>query len=166
MTRKFKTNEEISPRELVQYGLDHLGAGATLFKGTPEHYDSAGYLIHIGYECLLKGWWLYQDKEIESGHSLLKICDRIKDFQFDELPEDAKNTIKLINQFQYLRYPKLLDPIDIGSDMLEPILHLIKFTLSCMPKQIRPKQNDEFIVKGNRRLYKKPIIPAKKKVAR
>ena len=35
-----------------------------------------------------------------------------------------------------------------------------------MPKQIRPKQNDEFIVKGNRRLYKKPIIPAKKKVAR
>jgi len=76
MTRKFKTNEEISPRELVQYGLDHLGAGATLFKGTPEHYDSAGYLIHIGYECLLKGWWLYQDKEIESGHSLLKICAR------------------------------------------------------------------------------------------
>jgi hypothetical protein len=51
MTRKFKTNEEISPRELVQYGFDHLGAGATLFKGTPEHYDSAGYLIHIGYEC-------------------------------------------------------------------------------------------------------------------
>ena len=166
MARKFKTDEEISPSELVQYGLDHLGAGATLFKGSPEHYDSAGYLIHLGYECLLKGWWLYQDMEIESGHNLLKICERIKGFEFHELPEDTQNTIKLINQFQYLRYPKLMDPIDIGSDMLEPIIHLIKFTLSCMPAKIRPKQNDEFILKGNRKLYKKPIIPAKKKVAR
>lgn len=53
-----KRHEEISPKEMVKYGLDHLGAGATLFKGNPEHYDSAGYLIHIGYECVLKARWL------------------------------------------------------------------------------------------------------------
>ena len=165
MVRIYKTDEEISPKEMVNYGFDHLSAGATLFKGSPEHYDSAGYLIHIGYECVLKGWWLEQDKEIQDGHDLIKICNRINDFQFDELPTEAQNTIKLINTFKLLRYPNLLNPIEIGTEALDPILHLIKFTLTVMPKEIRPKQHEEFIIKGNRKLYKKPIIPAKKKAA-
>ena len=165
MAKIYKSDEEISPKEMVKYGLDHLGSGATLFKGNPEHYDSAGYLIHIGYECILKGWWLEQDQEIQDGHDLIKICNRIKEFQFNELPSEAQDTIKLINTFRLLRYPNLINPIEISTEMLDPILHLIKFTLSAMPKEIRPKQQEEFIVKGNRKLYKKPIIPAKKKVA-
>lgn len=166
MRRIFKTDEELSPKEMVQYGLDHMGAGFYLFRDRPEFYDSAGYLMHIGYECLLKGWWLELDKEIHAEHDLIKISKKIPDFHYDRLQPEFKKTISMINGFQNLRYPNLINPIEIGNQILEPILELVRFTLLNIPSTIRPEEKTEHIQKGNRILMKKPIMSvAKKKVA-
>lgn len=162
MRKVFKTDEELSPKEMVQYGLDHMDAGFYLFGGRPEFYDSAGYLIHIGYECLLKGWWLELDKEIHAEHDLIKIAKKIPGFKFDGIAEDLKNTMGIVNDFQHLRYPNLIDPIEIGNQIIEPILKLIHFTLLQIPSEVRPDKKGEYIKKGNRVLMKTPIKPTHK----
>lgn len=166
MVKIFKKNEEISSKEMVQFGIDHLSAGITLIRYRPDFFDSGGYLIHVGYECILKGWWLELSDEIHSEHNLIRIAKMIPDFDYENLPTEIRNTIRDINQFQYLRYPNLINPIEIGDEILYPVAELVKFTLQKIPKNIRPKINNEYIKKGNRILMKKSIIKAAKKAAK
>jgi hypothetical protein len=165
MVKIFKQDEEISSKEMVQFGIDHISAGVTLIKSRPDFFDSGGYLIHIGYECILKGWWLELKGEIHSEHNLIRIAKMIPELDYESLPVEFRTTIREINKFQYLRYPDLINPIEIGDEMLQPVMDLVKFTLLRLPTNIRPKTDDEYLRKGNRILMKRPISKGATKIA-
>ncbi len=166
MVKIFKKDEEISSIEMVQFGIDHISAGFTLIRSRPDFFDSGGYLIHVGYECILKGWWLELSDEIYSEHNLVRIAKKIPDFDYENLPIEIRKTIGAVNSFQYLRYPNLINPIEIGDEILHPVSELVKFTLLKIPKNIRPKVDNEYIRKGNRVLMKRPVIKAAKKASK
>lgn len=71
--RIFTTADGLLPVDLAHCGLDHLTAAQRLFNSDPSHYDSAGYLAHIGVELLLKGWLLETTGRFEAIHNLGEI---------------------------------------------------------------------------------------------
>lgn len=150
---------------MLQFGIDHISAGFQLMRTRPDYYDSGGYLIHLGLECVLKGWWLEIDGQISSEHSLPKIAKRLPDLDYSNLPQNLRITIDKVNLFQHLRYPNLINPIEIGDDVIQPVQELIEYILKKIPKTIIPRLGDEYITKGNRVLAKKRISKAAKKKA-
>ncbi len=70
MARRFTQKDGLLPEDLVHCGLDHLAAAEALFATNASHFDSAGYLAHIGVELLLKGWHLQVFGEFEGIHNL------------------------------------------------------------------------------------------------
>ncbi len=154
MTRTFKDNHDMTAKDLSLYGMDHIDAGLKLY-ANPIHLDSGGYLIHIGFECLLKGWWLELDGEINEGHNLIVIAKKIPDLQ--SLPEDIEKILTLINDYSQLRYPNHQKPIEVGTDQLEDIYKLLRFIRSKMPNHLHTRDPADPITKGKRLLMKKKI---------
>ena len=52
--RIFTPTDGLLPVDLAHCGLDHLTSAQKLFNSGPSHYDSAGYLAHIGIELLVR----------------------------------------------------------------------------------------------------------------
>ena len=70
MARIFSTADGLVPVDFAHCALDHMTAAHALFDTDPSHYDSAGYLVHIGVELLLKSWLLQAAGEFEGTHNL------------------------------------------------------------------------------------------------
>lgn len=146
----------MTPNDMVVYGLDHIDAGFKLFQD-PTHFDSGGYLIHIGYECMLKGWWLEINGSFIEGHDLIKITENIPSFRYKSLPSEIQKTIDIVNSYKYLRYPNYEKPTEVGTEDLESIQDLVQHTLEVMPSHLYEKKSGPFATKGKRILMKRKI---------
>lgn len=144
----------MTAKDLSLYGMDHIDAGLKLFQN-PIHLDSGGYLIHIGFECLLKGWWLELQGTINEGHDLNVIANKIPDLQ--SLPTDIQQILSVVNDYSKLRYPNHQSPVEVGTDQLEDIYKLLRFIRSKMPRHLHTRDPAFPITKGKRLLMKKKI---------
>lgn len=111
--RTFNAEDGLVAKDLVRFGLDHIAAGFKLFSSHPFFFDSAGYLVHIGYECLLKGWVMELHQEYEGRHSIEFFRSSIPQLDVTILSNEFNETIRLIDSYEQLRYPSRNDPREV-----------------------------------------------------
>lgn len=117
MKKVYTRQEGFSEIELLHSAIDHLASAKILFDTNPRCFDSAGYLSHLGIELILKALLLRRSDSFSNEHSLAKLS-RLIDKQGVALnyTEDHKKTLKTLDEFYELRYPKTLNPIEIGQE--------------------------------------------------
>jgi HEPN domain-containing protein len=114
MTRIFTVKDGLKPADLVHCALDHLSAADFLFKSGPHHFDSAGYLAHIGIEMLLKGWLLQTNKSFEGTHNLISLHKALVEISATkELNDESKEVLVKLDGYEQLRYPNLNSPTEV-----------------------------------------------------
>lgn len=152
----FSAKDGVLPKDLVRYGLDHISGGFKLF-GHPFHFDSAGYLVHIGYECLLKGWILELTGKFDGVHSIKELTKQIPELSIDSLPPDFIEALAIIDEYRHLRYPNRNIPQSVGSEEMELIRELVCYTISLLPNSLHTTDAEAHVTKGGRTLMKKKI---------
>ena len=56
MTNKFSKEDGYLESDFLHFGYDHIDTALSLMNDdNSDSYDSAGYLLHLGFELLLKG---------------------------------------------------------------------------------------------------------------
>lgn len=136
--RTFTRADGYIPADLAHCGIDHLGAAEVLFKTGPSHYDSAGYLSHLGIELVLKGWLLEAAGAFNDGHRLSDLYQDLVNRKLAE-PLDATSTALLtkLDTFFSLRYPKPEAPTEIGSEDLDTVRELGRLLYKAIPESLR-----------------------------
>lgn len=142
------------PSDFLHSALDHMDAAKLLFDSTPDHYDSGGYLAHIAVELLIKAWLLETANEFEGVHNLEALYEQlVKKHGVPQLSKEHQTTIKMLDQFEQLRYPNTKAPVEVGGDDFLEIVDLFGHLYRSMPQEI-PKGLDQFqtghIRKGGR----------------
>ncbi len=155
--KKFKAEGGFKSEDLLNYATDHLKSAYLLFeRGGPSCYDSAGYLSHLGIELILKSILLNLKRKFPAEHNLKKLYDEIKVSGGISIKKDEKETLEMINQFQYLRYTNPPSPVEIGDDDWPKIEQLYKSLLRNLPEDIVSRAREfRFLKKGNKVLIKK-----------
>ncbi|MBU0621359.1 MAG: HEPN domain-containing protein [Gammaproteobacteria bacterium] len=114
LPRVFTTADGLLPVDLAHCGLDHLTSAQRLFNSGPSHYDSAGYLAHIGIELLFKGWLLESTGRFEGIHNLGTLHGQLVSFAAaPTLDDQSSNVLVLLDQYESLRYPNRKNPIEV-----------------------------------------------------
>ncbi len=159
MARTFSAIDGLVPCDLMQAGLDHVSAAQVLFANDPRRFDSAGYLAHLGIELLLKAWLLKVVGAFEGTHNLESLYLQLEKRQ--ELPKLTKNharILTMLDQFEQLRYPNRLQPIEIGDSDWTDIEAMVRFLCHAMPTAIEEVvEEDGKLTKGGRVLKKKKL---------
>ena len=163
MTRTFTEKDGVNPADLVHCALDHLSASEELFKGTPNLFDSAGYLAHIGIEMLLKGWLLETNKSFKGTHNLQDLYDNLVEIgAAKELEAEEKEILVKLDGYEQLRYPNINSPTEVGDEDSASINKLISKLCNAMPptieealSKINPSDKHEPVKKSGRVLMKK-----------
>jgi hypothetical protein len=153
--KKFRREDGFSELALFQSASDHLASASVLFERGPRYYDSAGYLSHLAIELLIKALILNKCNEFTGGHSLINLKKEFESYHHGSLifRGDHENTIKFLEGFKHLRYPKILAPIEIGSDDWGKIEKLAHFIFSLFPDCIQDQfKKRDYSEKGNRKL--------------
>lgn len=138
-----------------------MTAAKLLFDSTPDHYDSGGYLAHIAVELLIKAWLLETADEFEGVHNLEVLYGQlVEKHGVPPLSGEHQATVKMLDQFEQLRYPNRKSPVEIGDTDFSGIELLVGHLCRSMPESI-PKALEqaqgEHIRKGGRVLMKKKI---------
>ena len=159
MPRTFSRDDGLVPVDLVHCGLDHITAALALFDTDPSHYDSAGYLAHIGVELLLKGWLLEVAESFSATHDLSELYKELEEnYGAPALSKDAAVTLETLDSYGELRYPNLNWPIEVGNDDRAGIDALVGEICSPMPQSIEEAlEKVEPFTKAGRVLMKKPM---------
>jgi len=124
--RIFKREKGFKPKDLIQSGLDHIYAAEQLFEASPSFFDSAGYLVHMGFELLLKAWHLEAFVEFSGIHSLKELVEQLRaKGQQLNLTEEENDVLKIADSFGELRYPAPNHGTEVGSDDWEGIHSLL-----------------------------------------
>lgn len=161
-TRIFSVAKDgLIPSDFLHSGLDHMTAAKLLFDSSPDHYDSGGYLAHIAVELLIKAWLLEIAGEFEGVHNLeILYAHLVEKHGISPLDEKHQATLRMLDQFEQLRYPNRKEPVEIGSTDFPGIDALVGHLCRSMPEAI-PKaleqEQGEHIRKGGRILMKKRI---------
>ncbi|CDZ77304.1 HEPN domain protein [Legionella massiliensis] len=115
MTKNFKKDDGYLEEDFLHFGYDHIDTGLYLLKsGEPSQFDSAGTLIHLGFEQILKAWLLHYFKEFPNKHSLINLVNLLPEIK---LNEQFKCTLEKLDEYFLLRYPRRVEgPIEIGDD--------------------------------------------------
>jgi HEPN domain-containing protein len=144
--------------DLLQYGLDDIEAARRLFKEGASFYDAGGYLAHIGFELLLKGWVLELVGSFPQSHHLESIWSEVSTGgEQVSLSIDHMKTLRLLDKYEELRYPTARNPIEIGSDDIPRIEALLSVLHSLMPQKLRGAiANLHWSTKGGRILMERP----------
>jgi len=153
-----------APIDLVHCGVDHIFAAKELFLKSPSYYDSAGYLAHIGVELLLKALLLETSDSYEGTHNLSRLYDTlVSEDHVEELDPPMLGTLKLLNDYEELRYPNINAPTEVGGDDWSGIEALAETIWNSMPRSIAwelEKLNDPsehtHVKKSGRVLMRKP----------
>lgn len=133
----FTTADGLAVRDLLHFGLDYISAAEILLNSNARHFDAAGYLAHTGFELLLKAWHLHRRKSFEATHSLSKLwADICASSDAPEMSPEHFKTLQALDAFADLRYPNLLNPIEIGSDDIPAIQSLAEAILVLMPQEM------------------------------
>lgn len=151
--------------DFLHSGLDHMTGAQLLFEGDdPGHFDSAGYLAHIGVELLLKAWLLEVAGEFDGIHNLEALYDLLmKKHGAAVLDNEQQQTLKMLDQFEQLRYPNPKQPTEIGDEDLPHIEALVGHICRAMPQSI-PEALEKISPgrKGGRVLMRKKIDDGKR----
>ena len=104
MARTFGIKDGLVPSDFLHAALDHIAAAQALFTTNPSHYDSAGYLAHIGVELLLKAWLLEAAGQFEGIHSLQTLYTQLtQKHQAPKLEAQQTAVLRMLDQFEQLR---------------------------------------------------------------
>ena len=145
------------PSDFLHSGLDHMTAAKLLFDSNPSHYDSGGYLAHIAVELLIKAWLLEIAGEFEGIHNLENhYAQLVENHIVPALDKEHQATLKMLDQFEQLRYPNRKNPVEIGDADFPRIDALVSHLCRSMPESI-PKalEQGEHVRKGGRILMEK-----------
>ena len=155
--KKFTRQDGFSELELLHSAADHLGSAKVLFDRSPRCFDSAGYLCHLGIELVLKAMLLNKCNEFCNEHSLVKLVDFIEKQNVQlNYGRNHEDTIRVLDGFYELRYPRTVDPIEIGDDDWERIENLFEFLVLMLPKKIQKElKKMSHSSKGNRILMRR-----------
>lgn len=132
---EYTREQGYNENELIQFGSDHLWSASVLLECPPRCYHSAGYLIHLGLELLLKAWVLHVEGKFPNTHDLTKLYKSLKPYL--SLKEEREGSLKHFQRFFTLRYPKGQHPEWLGDGDLERVCALLKALREQMPETFR-----------------------------
>lgn len=163
MPRNYSKSDGITPVDMMHCAIDHLSASELLFESHPSHYDSAGYLAHLGIEMILKSILLYKGGEFPGIHNISDLYNKLHSKGFiNKLPVELEKVISTLDGYEYLRYPNLDSPVEIGTDDLILVKKLANFLEGQMPvglvselSQLNSSENNAPISKAGRILMRK-----------
>lgn len=136
--KKFTRQDGFSERELLHWAIDHLAAAKILFDENHRCFDSAGYLIHLGIELVLKAILLNSNNEFPNEHSLAELSNLIgKEGVKLNYTNNQEETLKTLDSFNELRYPKASIPIEIGTDDWTKIKAFFEHLIFMLPDEIQ-----------------------------
>jgi HEPN domain-containing protein len=116
MPRIFTKKQSFNPQDLIHYGLDHINAAEKLFGTSPSYFDSAGYLLHMGFELLFKAWHLEVFGEFPGIHSLISLVEELQSKgQQLSLSEEERSVLEIADAYSELRYPNPAVGTEVGS---------------------------------------------------
>lgn len=125
---KYTAQQGYSIRDLIHFGYDHLNTGLSLLAvAPPSTYDSAGFLIHLGIELLLKSYKLQRDSYFKDTHELIDLINDLRIL----LNKNEIGLVEKIQKFHDLRYPKLPTNCPIG---MSDINKIKKFAFDLIDK--------------------------------
>ena len=155
--RTFTTADGLLPVDLVHCGLDHITSAQVLFNSDPSHYDSAGYLAHIGVELLFKGWLLETTGRFEGIHNLCALHRQlVNSVGAPALDDQSFAALRLLDEYESLRYPNRKHPTEVGQGHWSVIEALVGAFCRSLPMSIERELNAvEFGHKAGRVLMKK-----------
>lgn len=137
VAKVFSTKNGLVAVDLLHCALDHLSAAELLFNSTPDRYDSAGYLAHLGVELLLKSWSLHGVGEFEGVHRLEALYDTlIGKLSAPALSEADRSTLRKLDTFAELRYPNRNEPTPVGTEDWDTIRTLVGAICNSMPNAL------------------------------
>lgn len=135
--RTFYVDDGLVPADFVHCGLDHVTAARLLFDSDPSHFDSAGYLAHIGVELLLKAWLLQVNGQFDGVHSLRELYSQLEGkCGATKLESPQIAILNVLDQYEQLRYPNPKHPTEVGEDDWPQIESLVGFICRAMPLEI------------------------------
>ena len=157
--RIFRVSDGYRVNDFLHYGFDNLSAAELLFNTNARYFDSAGYLVHLGIELILKAWHLYAFEQFEEGHHLPKLWETLQqDDKQLHLDDESTQVLSTLDEYFTLRYPNPPMPLEIGSDDLPRVLKLQRDICSQMPKEMHEILGAlSAVSKGGRTLMEKPI---------
>jgi len=159
MVRMYSQKDGLNPLELLHGALDHLSASKSLFKGSPSHYDSAGYLAHLGLELTLKSWLLTVRGEFDGIHELHSLHAKlVSSGTAESLSSEDADTMTLLDEYSELRYPNLNQPVEVGTQQQAQVELLMDTLWAQIPASLSEAVHSmDPLQKGGRVLMKKKI---------
>lgn len=104
MARTYTAEQGYVSVELAHCGLDHMTAAGLLFESDPGHFDSAGYLAHLGVELLLKAWLLEANRKFEGIHGLASLYAVLeRECGAPSLDEQQTALLVVLDKYEQLR---------------------------------------------------------------
>ena len=159
MPRIFTTADGLVPVDLLHSSVDHLKAAQKLFDSSPSFFDSAGYLVHLAIELMLKAWLLHSAGEFKGHHGLRDLhTDLVREHSARNLTAGESDTMTLLDRYSDLRYPNRNDPVEVGNESVQGIDNLFDAIFNQLPQELL----DAFAIvnpleKGGRVLMKRKI---------
>lgn len=155
--KKYTRQDGFSEGGLLHSAVDHLASAKILFVKNHRCFDSAGYLSHLGIELVLKAMLLNCGNEFPNEHSLANLSNLIEKQGVKlNYTKDHEEILKTLDGFYELRYPKALNPIEIGDDDLAKIETFFEYLILMLPDEIQQYLKQvNYSEKGNRILMKK-----------
>ena len=157
--RIFTAADGLTVADLLHFGFDHTASAKVLIERNARHYDSAGYLAHLGIECLLKAWHLHAFEKYQGVHGLEVLWNGLRaNAEVHQLSTKDLKTLHVLDNYAELRYPTLNSPLEIGSDDWPNMSALERALLRRMPKALKEViAGLHWSKKGGRVLMEKPI---------
>jgi HEPN domain-containing protein len=163
--KTYSESDGINAVDMLHCAIDHLCASECLFESSPSHYDSAGYIAHLGIEMILKSILMHRDGSFPGIHSIQRLYDELRNKNYvTELPSELQLVMTTLDEYETLRYPNLNNPVEIGTEDLLHLKRLANFLNSQLPVSLvsaleQPNQQDSNsqIVKSGRVLMRKKV---------
>jgi HEPN domain-containing protein len=135
--KTYKESEGYRAKDLLQSAYHHSIAAQKLLEGTPELFDSGGYLLHLAVELVFKSMLLYLTKEFEGTHSLQSLRDQICKLDTNiKFTRRQNATIQHLDNLYELRYPTRQKPTEIGPEEMELSKNLLEKLINILPEEL------------------------------